>query len=121
MQILGLNHCGDSRQTLFKRCKSFQDVLCRCDYAERVVASFSHQIQLEYCGGNRYVSIEVISLERFSALLQIEMNASTKPCPRHAVFHSFFSDDRKQDAATTISHSERLIGLFKKSTDVNIK
>ena len=45
VQILGTNNCGDSRQTLFKRCKSFKCVLCHRDYAERVVASFSHQIQ----------------------------------------------------------------------------
>ena len=45
VQILGTNHCGDSRQTVFKRRKSFQDVLCCRDYAERVVASFPQQIQ----------------------------------------------------------------------------
>ena len=57
-----MNHCGDSRRTAFKRYKSFQDVLCRCDYAERVVASFAHQIQSEYYGGNRSVSIEGINI-----------------------------------------------------------
>ena len=40
VQILGTNHCGDSRQTAFKHRESFQDVLCCRDYAERVVASF---------------------------------------------------------------------------------
>ena len=45
VQILGTNHCGDSSQTTFKRRKYFQDVLFRRDYAERVVASFSNQIQ----------------------------------------------------------------------------
>ena len=34
-------------------------------------------------------------------------------CPRHAVFHSFLSDDSKQDAATTTAHSKRLISLLK--------
>ena len=42
VQILGTNHCGDSCWNAFKRCKSFQYVLCRRDYAERVVASFAH-------------------------------------------------------------------------------
>ena len=42
VQILGTNHCGDSRQTAFKCRESFQDVLCRRDYDERVVASFDH-------------------------------------------------------------------------------
>ena len=67
VQILGKNHCGDSRWTAFKRRESFQDVLCRRDYAERVVASFDHQIQSEYYSGNISVSIEGIALENFSA------------------------------------------------------
>ena len=45
VQILGTNHCGDSCQTAFKRRESFQDVLCRRDYYERLVTSFSNQIQ----------------------------------------------------------------------------
>ena len=43
--ILGTNHCGEMRRTAFKRRELFQDILCCCDYAERVVASFSHRIQ----------------------------------------------------------------------------
>ena len=45
VQILGTNNCVESRRTAFKRRKSFQDVLCRRDYAYRVVAIFSNQIQ----------------------------------------------------------------------------
>ena len=41
------NQYGDSRQTVFKRRESFHDVLCRRDYADRVVASFGHKIQSE--------------------------------------------------------------------------
>ena len=48
------------------------------------------------------MSIEGIALEHFSALLQTEINSSTKSYPCHAVFH-FLSDDSKQDSATTIS------------------
>ena len=96
-------------------------MICRRDCSERVVASFPHQIQSEYYGGNIYVSIEVISLEHCSALPQTEIKASTKSCPRRSVFHSFFSDDSKQDAATTTAHSKYFIGMFKKSIDVSIK
>ena len=113
VQILGTNHYGDSRRNSFKRCKSFQDVLCRRDYAERVVASFSHQIQSEYYGGNIFVSIEVIALEIFSALPQTEINSSTKSYTRHAVLHSFLSDDSKQDASTTTLHIKHFIDLLK--------
>ena len=45
VQILGTNHCGDSRRTAFKRNESFQDLLCHCYYAERVVDSFAHKIK----------------------------------------------------------------------------
>ena len=44
-RILGTNHCGEMRLTSFKRRELFQDVLCRRDYAERLVARFDHQIQ----------------------------------------------------------------------------
>ena len=42
IHLMGTNQCGDSLQTAFMRHKSFQDVLCCCDYAESV-ASFSNQ------------------------------------------------------------------------------
>ena len=45
VRILGTNHCGEMRRTALKCRELFQDVLCRCDYAERVVAIFAHQIQ----------------------------------------------------------------------------
>ena len=44
----------------FKRRELYQDVLYFRDYAERVVANFSHQIQSEYYVGNISVSIEGI-------------------------------------------------------------
>ena len=90
VQILGTNHCGNHRQTVFKLRESFQDVLCCHDYAEMVVAGFYHQIQSEYYGGNIYVSIESISLEHFSTLPHTEINSPTKPCPRHSAFNYFF-------------------------------
>ena len=55
--ILGTNQCGEMRCTAFKQRELFQDVLCRRDNAERVVASFANQIQSKYYGGNRSVSI----------------------------------------------------------------
>ena len=45
VQILGTNHCGDPHWTAFKCRESFQDVICRRDYSEGVVASFTNQIQ----------------------------------------------------------------------------
>ena len=59
------------------------------------------------------MSIDGIALENFSKLPQTEINSSTEPCPRHSVFHYYFSDDSKQDAATTTAHINRLIELLK--------
>ena len=112
VRILGTNHCGELRRTAFKRRELFQDVLCRRDYAERIVASFANKIQSEYYDGNRSVSIEGIVLEHFRAAPQADINSSTLSRPRHAVFHSFLSDDSKQDAATTTAHSKILISLI---------
>ena len=67
VRILGKNHCGELRRTAFKQHELFQDVLCRRDYSERVVASFANKIQSGYYGGNRYVSIEGIVLGFFCA------------------------------------------------------
>ena len=58
------------------------------------------------------MSIEGIALEHFSAAPQADINSSTLARPRHAVFHSFLSDDSKQDAATTTAHSKRFISLL---------
>ena len=59
------------------------------------------------------MSIEGIELENFSALPKANINSSTPSPKRHAVFHSFLSDDRKQYSATTTSHSKNFIALIK--------
>ena len=41
------------------------------------------------------------------------MNTTPPSRQRHAVFHSFLSDDIKQDSATTTEHSNILISLLK--------
>ena len=64
VRILGTNHCGEMRCTAFERRELFQDVICRRDYAEGVVARFANQIQSEYYGGNRSVYIEGIELKK---------------------------------------------------------
>ena len=43
VHILGTNFCGEIRCTVLKLCELFQDALCRCDCAERIIASFSHK------------------------------------------------------------------------------
>ena len=55
------------------------------------------------------MSIEGIALEHFSALPKVDINTTTQPRQRHAVFHYFLSDDSKQDSATTTAHSKSSI------------
>ena len=45
VRILGTNNCGEMQRTAFKQRELFQDVICRRDYAKRVVAIFDNQIQ----------------------------------------------------------------------------
>ena len=47
VRILGTNHCGEMRRIIFKRRELFQYFLFCRDCYERVVASFSNQIQSE--------------------------------------------------------------------------
>ena len=62
-----MHHCGKERREAFKNTRKQYDILCRCDYVERILSSFAHQIQSEYYGRNRSVYIEGISLDHFSA------------------------------------------------------
>ena len=62
------------------------------------------------------MSIEGITLEHFSSLPQTNINSTIPSRQHHAVFHSFLSGDRKQDAATTFAHSKILISLLKDKT-----
>ena len=57
--------------------------------------------------------IEGIALEHFSAAPQADINSSTLSRPRHAVFHSFLSDDSKQYSATITARIKRLISFIK--------
>ena len=73
IKILGTNHRGNSHKTAFKCRGSFQDVLYRHDYAERLVAIFpkkyNHNIMMEI-----YLCIlRVLHRKKFSALPQIEI------------------------------------------------
>ena len=90
VRILGTNHCGATRHTAFKRRKLSQDVLCRRDYAERVVARFDNKTQPEYYGGNTSMPIEGIASEHFSALPKTDINSTTPSRQHHAGFHSFY-------------------------------
>ena len=85
--ILGMRHCGNMRREAFKRRSDLQDVLCRRDYAESVVARFAYQIQSEYYVGNRSVPVEGIAMELSSATYQEISSSTSHSCTHNAVFH----------------------------------
>ena len=113
VRILGTNQCGNTFCEVFKRRKSFRYVFCRCDYSERSVASFSHQIQSGYYSGNQYVYIERISMDHLSAPTQIESVETPESRTHHIFFTRFFSNDRKLDSVTTTVHIKCIIELLK--------
>ena len=60
-------------------------------------------------GGNRYLSIEVIALENLSDSNQSSSPLTYEAVSHQAVFHYFLSNDSKQDATTTASHSKYIM------------
>ena len=67
----------------------YQDLLCRQDYAERLVTSFANQIQSEYYVANISVYIEGIVLKHFSYPQQPRLMSEIFNLSLHAVFHYF--------------------------------
>ena len=86
VHILVTGRCGKTRRESFKRGSAYQDVLCHQYYSERVVASFVHQIQSEYYGGNRYMYIKGIALGKFSSTYQGTSSSSYHILTHHAMF-----------------------------------
>ena len=66
MSILGTHCYVKERRDRFKCQRNVHNVLCCCDYEDRLVSSFDHQIKPDYYGGDRYVYTEGIDLENFS-------------------------------------------------------
>ena len=113
VHILGTHDCGNSRQYAFNWHADFDNVLWHRYYTEHLVVSFAHQIQSEYYGGNRSVSIKVIAFEHLSASGQEISSSTLHSCKRHAVFHHFLPDNSKQDTAATTAHTKSIIELLK--------
>ena len=59
------------------------------------------------------MSIKGIALYHFSSPTQTETEVKIQERTHHAVFHSFFYDDRKQDSAKSIVDSKSNIENFK--------
>ena len=109
---MGTKHCVKERWEAFKCRRKYHDLLCCCGYDEIIVSSFAQQIEYEYYGGNRSVSIDGNSLENFSASTQYNKEVPDKEVSRKSGFHSFFSNDSKKYSATTAAHSKHMLQLL---------
>jgi hypothetical protein len=98
VKILSKNGCGASRKQAFLNLPL--SVYSHRDYAERLSAVFNDQAQSDHFGNDRSLSIEGCS---------IEMHSPEEGCGTTMEFHSHFSDDSKQDAASTHANMETLI------------
>ena len=120
VRILVKNHCDEMRRTAFKLCELFQDIICRRDYADRVVTIFANQIQSEYYCGNISVYIEGIALEHFSAFSKNRYQFNYTITSTSYSISLFLSDNSKQDAAATNEHRKSFISLIKEKSFDNI-
>ena len=118
-RILGKDHCGKARLLAFKRRPS---VRTRRDYAERLAAAFNLEAQHEHFGNGRSLSMEGSSVETFCKAAVDAYNAGVwamDEADLKMVFHSHFSDDSRQDAATTHAHMTELFKELKASASAS--
>ena len=112
-RILGKDHCGAARLAAHKRKPSIRT---RRDYAERLAAAFSLEIQCDHFGNSRNLSMEGSSVETFCrAAVDAYRNGvwQMSDDDLRMTFHSHFSDDSRQDAATTHAHMTVLLEQLK--------
>ena len=101
VQILSKNHCGKLQE---RACYSKPgNILSIRDYAERMSANFNLEIQSEHFGNGRSLSIEGCMIY----IVNQNMNG-------YMEFHSYFSDDSRQDASTTHAHMVSMLTELKK-------
>ena len=55
------------------------------------------------------MSIEVIALDQFVSTTHPETVSVPESHTHHAMFHSFWYDDRKKDSTTIAAHSKNII------------
>jgi hypothetical protein len=114
VKILSKTECGIMCQSTFEQTPG--DLKTRHDYAERLSAVFADEIQSSHFGNGRSLSIEGSKVESFDSM-ELEAFArgdilATDLVP-NMEFHSHFSNDSRQDAATSAAHLTVLLDLLK--------
>ena len=89
--VLSKNICFEMRN---ERCLSIpDDILPVRDYAERLSAHFNLEIQSDHFGNGRSLSIEGCNIQYID-----------EDHEKNSEFHSYLSDDSRQDASTIHAH-----------------
>jgi hypothetical protein len=110
--LLSKYQTGKSRQEALTHIP--WSALTRRDYAERLNAKFNLEIQSDHFGNDRDLSIEGVSVHyhTLESLRAFEESGDKSDLEPWMEFHSHFSDNSKQDAATTHEHMDRLVSLL---------
>ena len=83
------------------------NILSIRDYAERMSANFNLEIQSEYFGNGRSISIKGCMIN----IVDQDMNG-------YMEFHSHFSDDSRQDSSTTHAHMISMLTELRKNNQL---
>ena len=100
---LGKDFCGEQREQAFRRYQYW--FLSHADYAERFMSDPEFQAQGEHFGSHRSVSMEGRTLEY--------IRHSTGKIEFH--FHSFLTEEKRQDSRTTHVHMHELLDELQKA------
>ena len=118
VKILSKYHCAALRDHAFRTCPG--SAKTKRDYAERLAAAFTLEIQAEHFGNGRSLSMEGSSVETFCSAVAARVRAQTPytvdDADVHMHFHSHFSDASRQDAASTHAHMTVLLNILMKET-----
>ena len=104
VRILGSNHVGLTRKQALMRRGQKKDIKLVRDFAERLGSCFGKEFQSQHFGGSASLSMEGVAFD----YVDDEFNSPTIGQVK-GEFHSFLSDESKQDAATVTAHSYRFI------------
>ena len=116
VKLLGKKWCGEMRRRILLSTPHIVGETVR-DYAERLQGKFNWEIQSAHWGWNRSLSIEGCSIVMFDLdrLMEFERGEITLEELQKSVrmeMHSHFSDDSKQDAASTFDNMEVLLEIL---------
>jgi hypothetical protein len=114
VRILSKNSCGTMRLNWFNETPGA--LKTTRDYAERMSAAFNFEAQHEHFGNDRDLLVEGRDLLSYTAESLEAFDESSNKSDLRTIheFHSHFSDNSKQYAATTHAHMSVLFDLLKR-------